>query len=188
MAETPPHAATLQRVFFALWPDPATAAALGKAARAATRACGGKPAREETVHVTLAFIGSVAAERVAQLQQLAAQVKAPAFELELDRVGYWRHNRILWAGTDGAPPPLTLLVARLNDFLRAADFQVEDRPFAVHVTLLRKADCRGGAERKLGFPPLRWAVREFVLVESVLRPEGASYRPLERYPLVAEAR
>jgi 2'-5' RNA ligase len=177
------EAASPQRLFFALWPDAASAAALGRAARAAARVCGGKPTRPETIHLTLAFIGNVPAERVTVLRQLAPRVDAGPFDLELDRIGFWRHNRILWAGAGGVPPALTLLVGQLNGLLREAGFRLEDRPFAAHVTLLRRADCRGGAERGIDFAPLRWPVTEFVLMESVLRPEGADYRPLARYGL-----
>jgi 2'-5' RNA ligase len=172
-----------QRVFFALWPDALTAAALGRAAQEAARACGGRPTRPQTIHLTLAFIGNVPVDRVMALQQLAALVEAPCFDLQLDHIGFWRHNRIVWAGAGGVPQALTLLASRLNGLLREADFRVEDRSFAAHVSLLRKADCRGGAERQIAFAPLRWPVTEFVLVESVLRPEGASYRPLARFGL-----
>ena len=178
-----PEALPRQRVFFALWPDAATSETLGGVARAAARACGGKPTRPETIHLTLAFIGNVPVDRVIALQQLAALVEAPCFDLQLDHIGFWRHKRIVWAGAAGVPQALTLLASRLNGLLREADFRVEDRSFAAHVSLLRKADCRGGAERQIAFAPLRWPVTEFVLVESVLRTEGASYRPLARYGL-----
>ena len=34
------------------------------------------------------------------------RVAADAFELDLSVLGYWRHNRIVWAGTAHTPAPL----------------------------------------------------------------------------------
>lgn len=178
LADAPP-----QRVFFALWPDAAAAAALGRVAKSASRVCGGRPTRPDTIHLTLAFIGNASPGQVAQLQAIGARVAAPAFELELDQVGWWRHNRILWAGAHSVDAALALLVEELFELLKEGGFSLESRPFAAHVTLLRKADCRAGAEQGIEFAPLRWRVPEFVLVESVLRPEGAGYRPLARFAL-----
>jgi 2'-5' RNA ligase len=167
-------------VFFALWPDEAVAGGLAAMARAVAPRCGGRLMRRETLHVTLAFIGDVDASQLAKLQKLAACLTAPAFELEMNRLSWWRHNRIIWAGTTEVPPALASLAGDLAAALRGAGFRVEDRPFAVHVTLLRKA--RDGAG--LGQPTaVHWPVKEFLLVESLLQPRGAEYRPLAGYPL-----
>lgn len=186
MAGTAPEApgeAPRQRVFFALWPDAAAAVDLERAAQAAQRLCGGRATRRETLHMTLAFIGEVDAERMARLREIAAGIAAPAFELRLDRLGWWRHNRILWAGASAVPQGLTLLAQTLIAALRDAGFQLDPRPFAAHLTLLRKAVCPAGFEAALGFQEVRWRAGEFMLMESTLRPQGPAYRPLAGFPL-----
>jgi 2'-5' RNA ligase len=167
------------RVFFAIWPDAASAQALHQVARAAGAICGGRVVRRDSLHVTLAFLGDIPAERVAAATRVAYGIAAEAFTLTLDRLGYWRHNRILWAG--GVSPRLTFVAAALADGLRAADFALDTRPFVPHMTLLRDAHC---AEP----PPLPqaidWSANEFVLAESRLSGDGARYDIVGRWPLV----
>jgi RNA 2',3'-cyclic 3'-phosphodiesterase len=167
-------------VFFALWPDEDAAGWLAALARKMAGQCGGRAMRREMLHLTLAFIGSVDDEQLAQLRRVVADVSAPAFDLGLDRVAWWRHNRIVWAGTAATPPALESLVRDLNQGLREAGFRLDERPFAVHLTLVRNARAAVDAGEPLA---VDWPVREFLLVESVLQPQGASYRPLDRYPL-----
>ena len=169
-----------RRVFFAIWPDAGVAGALAAAAQTAARRCGGRRMRQETLHVTLAFIGAVSGAQVAELQAIGAAVRALRFELSLDQTGWWRHNRIVWAGASALPPALELLVRDLNGALRAAGYRLDNRPFAAHVTLLRKAHC---TQDPPPMPCVPWPVTEFVLVESLLKPEGADYRPRVRFPL-----
>jgi 2'-5' RNA ligase len=75
------------------------------------------------------------------------------------------------------PQPLALLVSQLHAALKDDGFVLEERPFAAHVTLLRKA----GAPRPLPpLPALDWPVSEFVLVRSS---KGAAYEVVERFAL-----
>lgn len=135
--------------------------------------------RRDTLHLTLAFLGDLSSDRVAEARRVADAIVAPQFDLVLDRLGYWRHNRILWAG--GVSPRLTFVAAALADGLRAADFALDTRPFVPHMTLLRDAHC---AEP----PPLPqaidWSANEFVLAESRLSGDGARYEIVGRWPLV----
>jgi RNA 2',3'-cyclic 3'-phosphodiesterase len=167
-------------VFFALWPDEDAAGRLAALARKMAHQSGGRAMRRETLHLTLAFIGSVDEQQLAHLRRVAGQISAPAFGLELDRVAWWRHNWIFWAGTAATPPALEALARDLSQGLRDAGFRLDKRPFAVHVTLVRNARAAGDAAEPVA---VAWPVREFLLVESVLQPQGATYRPLDRYPL-----
>ena len=151
----------MPRVFFAVWPDEAAATALHAVAREAQRNSGGRLMRRETLHLTLAFLGEVDAPRLALARRIADGIRMEAFDLVLDQVAYWRHNRILWAG--GVSPRLTLLADTLAGELRAAGFRLDARPFAAHVTLLRDA---GRAEMPALAQPVAWPVTEFVLAQS----------------------
>lgn len=132
----------------------------------------------DTLHVTLAFIGEIPAERVADACKVADDVAVEPFDLTLDRLGYWKHNRILWAG--GVSPHLTFLAESLGGKLRAAGFTLDDRPFVAHMTLLRDARC---AVVPTLTEAIAWPVREFVLAESSLSREGARYEIVGRWPL-----
>jgi 2'-5' RNA ligase len=155
------------RLFFASWPPPAVAKALAQWAREAQRGCGGRMTREDTIHLTLAFLGE-ADPQGALATGRAARMRATSLPIDVAR--YWSHNRIVWVGPGEVP-------AELADLARALG---ETRKFAGHVTLLRKA--RPPAQLP-PLPPLEWPVREFLLVNSILGPDGPSYEVLERFAL-----
>lgn len=165
------------RVFFALWPDAATARRLDDLAAETHAKCSGRRMRRDTLHLTLAFIGDIPRERVADLIAAGDRISAAAFTFKLDRIAAWRHNRIVWAGAREVPEVLAELVARMNVVLVEAGFPVEQRKFAAHVTLLRNA--RADLQSDEIDPPIDWQVGGFVLVESDRREDGAHYKPLK---------
>ena len=165
------------RIFFAVWPPAETARALAEWARQAQRSTGGSVTHEDKIHLTLAFLGD-ADEK--QAIQAAQNVAGTAFELPVEEARYWRDSRIVWAGPRETPAPLLELFKRLELELYKRDFLLERRPFAAHVTLIRKARA---AKSLPPLPALDWPVREFLLVRSQLSSAGSAYQPLERFAL-----
>lgn len=160
------------RLFFALWPDGATRAALERWAAAIHRVAGGRATRGESIHMTLAFLGAAGADRLGALKVAASSVRVQPFELVLDEAGSWKHNRIGWAGATRVPATLETLVRDLRAALAAAQFAFDPKPFTPHVTLVRKA--RPGFVMP-ALDPIRWQVTGFALVRSVMRPAGSDY-------------
>lgn len=175
-------AAAAQRLFFALWPPAEVAQTLHAAACQAHAACGGRLIRRETLHITLAFLGDVAAARLGAVEAAAAGVSASAFVLAIDRLAYWRHNRIVWAGCSAPPVALEQLADGLARRLREAAFPLEDRRFAAHATLLRNA---ANAALPALDAAISWPVADFVLVASNAGADGSRYEVLRRWPLAA---
>ena len=86
----------MARLFFAVWPDAAAAARLEALAREVALVTGGRPQPREKIHLTLAFLGEVAEERIG-----AACAAAPGGEslaIRLDCVGSFRRARSREAG------------------------------------------------------------------------------------------
>lgn len=166
------------RVFFALWPDAVTAAALHARGRHLHARCGGRVMRRDMLHLTLAFLGDVPEASLEVLGRLASRLKGEPFDLVLDRSGSWQRNRIVWLAPATMPAALAALVDALVDALAGAGFRVEARPFSPHITLLRNAHA-GPPEDS--FAPLRWRVGGFALVASERRSEGARYRIVRRW-------
>lgn len=171
------------RVFFALLPDRAIRDRLEAAAQDVARRHGGKATRADTLHITLAFLGDIPLDRLPGLLELAGRVRAGAFDLCLDQLGYWRHNRIFWAGCSHTPVGIQGLVAALKGQLQAAQipFDASHRDFVPHVTLVRKLPNPPGETPP--FSPITWPCREFVLIRSRLAPAGPSYEVFGRWPL-----
>jgi 2'-5' RNA ligase len=168
------------RLFFALWPPEEAALALHAWASAAQRACGGRVTRAESIHLTLAFLGEVPPGRMPAAVAAARRVRGESHTLSLDETGCWQRNRIVWAGAREVPGALARLAQALGAELGAAGFALERRPFAAHVTLIRKARGAGPLPE---LQPVAWPVAEFVLVRSLLSSAGSRYQQLERFAL-----
>jgi 2'-5' RNA ligase len=168
------------RLFFAVWPAPEVQQVLGDIARGAQRECGGRAVPARNIHLTLVFLGNLPRERLTALEKIASVTRAQRFALTVDRLEYWRHNRILWAGVSSCPDALQALVARLQDALARAEFRVDRRPYVPHVTLLRNARR---APAQVACREVVWPVDAFALVESAPNEGGRAYQVLRSWPL-----
>ena len=169
------------RLFFALWPDDGVRTHLAAWAGDAQRECGGRQVRTEKIHLTLFFVGEVGRERIPELKTLGSTIGGAAFGFEVDALGYWSHNRLIWAGATRCPDPLSALVAALRRALRSVEIHEEDRPYVPHVTLVRDAVR---APKTNSITGCAWSARDFVLVESVREARAVRYDVLDRWPLV----
>jgi 2'-5' RNA ligase len=177
-----PRPERIHRLFFALWPGEPLRTALAPRIRALQPAGVGRAQRPDQWHVTLEFLGSVPASRVAAARDAAEQVHAGSSELQFDAVEFWRRPEVLCLVAREVPPPLADLVAQLRSALAAQGFEPETRPFRAHVTLARKVTQPVATAP---FEPLGWPVAEFALVESITDRSGSIYTPLASWPLHA---
>jgi 2'-5' RNA ligase len=168
------------RLFFALWPPRETARLLSEWAREAQRRCGGRATAEESIHLTLAFLGDA---HPARALAAARSVEAGAFELPVETACHWRHNKIVWAGPHSTPRALKMLVEALQLALFREQFILERRAFAAHVTLIRKVPDPAPLPE---LPPIRWPAPEFVLVRSTPANAGSRYETVQSFPLSAD--
>ncbi|MFZ2267055.1 MAG: RNA 2',3'-cyclic phosphodiesterase [Azonexus sp.] len=184
LPERPPTA----RVFFALWPPAALAEQLAETARAAAGQYGGRPTRQATIHLTLAFLGEVAESRLPEIVRCASTIKAAPFELQLDHLGFWAHNRLLWAGCSVVPPALQQLVGDLQQNLRLAGYPPDSggHGFTPHLSLLRRVPAARAPAAMAPVAALAmpgWSCHSFVLVRSQLSSLGSDYQIIDEFPL-----
>jgi 2'-5' RNA ligase len=170
----------VMRLFFALWPPEHVARALAAEARVLARRFGGKATREETVHMTLAFLGELGDERLPEVIAVARRVRAEPFDLLVDRLGVWRHKRLIWAACP-ATAPLRALARDLRERLRAADVACDEPGrFVPHLSLVRRA---GDMPPELpAIEPLSWPCGGFALVRSRLTEAGPDYLDVAEFP------
>jgi 2'-5' RNA ligase len=166
------------RLFFALWPPREAAEALHAWALRARRTTGGRATRAESIHLTLAFLGEIEERLVPALSSLSAGGEPHSLPIEQAR--HRAQNRIVWVGPNETPDPLRFLAETLTNQLAARNFKTEKRPFAAHVTLIRKARRPGELPK---VPEVDWPVQEFVLVRSRLSAAAPHYDVVERFPL-----
>jgi len=167
------------RVFFAVWPDRAARDALAALARDTAAQAQGRAPRIENLHLTLAFIGEVAADRIKALRAIGIKVARASspFTLTLDRLGAFRDAGIAWAGASAPPSELLQLARALGDALAVNDFATERREFQPHVTLARR--CRRRVDGAAA-SPIALQVARLTLMASE---SGPRYRELDAWLL-----
>jgi len=147
------------RLFYALWPDAATAQALARR----QAGLGGRLTLEDDLHMTLAFLGDQADETLPVLRDVLHAQTLPEMAFVLDRFGYFSRLRLVWAGMAQIPPALESLRRSLVSSL--LQHGVEFRPetvFRPHITLARKTSFPDDQR----FDPISWNRWRFVLARS----------------------
>lgn len=140
------------RLFFGLpLPEEARRAAFARA-REAERLLPGRYSLAENYHLTLAFLGEVDQERLADAQAVlracASDFPAPTVTLgAVDHFG--RADRAILILRAQSDPPLEPLHEKLVGALKNANLPCDLGPFSPHVTLARRAD----ATRLSSLPP-----------------------------------
>jgi 2'-5' RNA ligase len=152
------------------------------------------------IHLTLEFLGDVAAARVPQLREALAGAQAGrrAPFLSLGSTGAFpnlRRPRVLWVGLVEEGDRLVPLQRAVEAALSKLGFGREERPFQPHLTLGRARDSGSGPAR-LGRlllarledarAPIAVPVPQtrLSLVQSHLGPRGSRYEDLESWSLV----
>ncbi|MDP2359860.1 MAG: RNA 2',3'-cyclic phosphodiesterase [bacterium] len=151
--------------------------------------------RDGQLHLTLRFLGETEDRLVPDLErvleQLAKDHAAPALRLgEPGIFGPPSAPRVLWVGLKGATRDLEALAGSLEKQLRRLGLPPSEHGFKAHLTIGRVKSCRDDlAAAHLRHPPLPlpMRLRELLLIESRLRPEGAEHHVLTRHILGTEA-
>jgi RNA 2',3'-cyclic 3'-phosphodiesterase len=149
--------------------------------------------REENLHVTLRFLGSVDETTLGRVREALAEAAArlAPFRLALGGFGAFpsaRAPRVLWVRLTAGAEPLVELHARLEVALARRGVPPEGREFHPHVTIGRVREPRDVAEvgellGGTGAPLGESRVEAVHLMRSDLHPEGARYGVLAREAL-----
>jgi RNA 2',3'-cyclic 3'-phosphodiesterase len=149
------------------------------------------------IHLTLKFFGNVPDDEIGTLALAAREVAAAATPLELRVTGAGafpnpRAPRVVWVGLGGEVAALTQLFYRLEKAFAVLGYPPEGRAFNPHLTLgrVKSPVNRDRLARLLAkLPPLNWPpfeVKELILFQSVLSPQGSTYTPLKAIELGGE--
>lgn len=141
----------------------------------------GRPIAAANLHLTLAFLGDVSAEKQRALSAMAGRISQPGFTLRLDDAGQWPRSRVVWLGTRQPPRGLLQLANMLRAQAARSGCYQSPQPFHPHITLLRDA----GQAVAIPPPGFCWSfpVNAFALYESVFANGRTRYTPLQRWTL-----
>lgn len=141
----------------------------------------GRPVAAANLHLTLAFLGEVSADKQRALSAMAGRIRQPGFTLTLDDAGQWLRSRVVWLGTRQPPRGVLQLANMLRAQAARSGCYQSPQPFHPHITLLRDA----GQAVAIPPPGFHWAfqVNTFALYESVFIQGRTRYTPLQRWTL-----
>lgn len=148
--------------------------------------------RPERQHLTLKFLGETTADTLSQLKpEVTARLAGvPAVSVLLSGAGFFpsaRRSRVAWIG--GRARGGSRVASAVEAAAAKVGFEPDRRAWALHLTQARinRPWPKDAVEtflewgRGLVFEP--FICREVVLFSSELRPGGALYTPMERFPL-----
>lgn len=173
------------RLFFALWPAFEVAEQLAGVAQSVAKAFGGKPSRQDSLHLTLAFLGDVPDDQVFFVTQAARCVHAVPLALNIGRLGYWQRKQLLWAGETVPSAALVDLADRLQRALNQAGIPITGRRpiFSPHITLVRDfPEARQPSVPTL-IDTISWPCSSFALIRSQRSDAGSFYETVADFPL-----
>jgi len=181
------------RSFFALWPDTELRSRIAGAgeqlldanqAPAATTSSAVKHGKkrawravpQHNLHLTLLFLGNQSRSSVEELCSRVNELRAKRFELALDHFGWFPRPKVAWLGAN-APRAGMDLVQQLSRISSACGMRYQQRGWRPHMTLFRRVSQQPEWPH---VPAIRWAVHEFVLLQSMA---SQPYQVLKRWPL-----
>ncbi|MFN2512339.1 MAG: RNA 2',3'-cyclic phosphodiesterase [Pyrinomonadaceae bacterium] len=149
--------------------------------------------REESVHITLKFLGDIQTSRLSDLSTAAARAVAllSPFQITLQETGVFpKHGtpRVLWIGVKDESGRLAQLHSGLEEACAKQGFAREERPFHPHLTIarLRKPQCAralAAAHKGMPFEPADVAVEELLVIRSEPGAAGSRYTVISRHRL-----
>jgi 2'-5' RNA ligase len=145
------------------------------------------------LHLTLKFLGDTLPSQVDEVGEELNQVSKlfSSFSFDLEGLGFFKNKgipRVLYAAIKEGEV-LQQLAVEIDSRLAIIGFEPETRPFNPHLTLARikslknKKGFYGATEEYRETFIQTVTVGELLFYRSVLKPEGAEYRELEKFRL-----
>ena len=150
--------------------------------------------RPQNIHLTLKFIGDTPNEDIPKIIEAVEEMlkNHKSFTMDFNRIGIFGSRyapRVLWMGMNETPQELYNLE---EDTLTAFDklgYLRDRQNFVPHITLGRiKELCEKQYFQKIVSSIeqksyIKQEVNEIILFQSILRPEGATYKELKKFQL-----
>ncbi len=152
-------------------------------------------AREGALHITLKFLGEIESNRVTSLSSAVERAvrNASPFNLLLKDTGAFPAHgapRVLWIGVVDPSGNLSKLYESLEKECSSDGFDREKRAFHPHLTIARQRSPQGIRTPSVlsvgsNFEGVEFPVKELVVMQSELRPEGSRYSVVSKHTIGA---
>jgi len=152
--------------------------------------------KTENIHLTLKFLGEIESSRVDRVKEGLYPISSEfsSFSLSISGSGCFpggKRPRVFWLGMEqGKENPLFSVHKWIENQLLKLNFEKEKRRFSAHLTVGR-VRARKPVDfselftflEKNPFTPVKFPVQEIYFMQSYLKPTGAEYQIIEKYPL-----
>jgi 2'-5' RNA ligase len=147
--------------------------------------------KREHWHITLQFIGDVEASAIPKLKSGFAEILKGLEQFTISNpeteVIPPRRPRLIWLKCDYDSPQLGNVLKKLRDFLNREGYQIDTKPFRLHITLGRvKQYIAPEIVARLtesAINPGQRTISVATFYESRLHSEGPEYSIIEQYSL-----
>jgi 2'-5' RNA ligase len=175
---------TRLRLFFAAVPDPAAREHFAAASRSISLAPGARRVPRENYHMTLAFVGDVAASQLPVLLKVGAAQKVRAFSVTFDEYECWQKPGVIVVAARLIPAEFHQLWRQLHHELARDAWALESERLRPHVTLARKVSQPPVLQAMSAF---EWHVRDFCLMRSDTSGIQSAYTVVDTWSLLDNA-
>ncbi len=172
------------RLFFAAMPDPVAREQIAAASQFLSLESGARRVPRENYHMTLAFVGDVAASQLPVMLNVGAAQKARVFSVAFDAYEYWPKPAVIVATAHFVPVELHRLWRQLHHELAERVGALEPERLRPHVTLARKVSQPPVLQAMSAFD---WRVRDFCLVRSDTSGIHSAYTVVDTWSLLDSA-
>lgn len=150
--------------------------------------------RPGNIHLTLKFIGETPPQDEPKIIEAVSKVieSQESFKMDFNRTGIFGARyapRVLWLGMQHAPDELINLEEAVLAAFDNIGYQRDRQNFVPHLTICRiKGLCEKQYFQKVvqaieQKTYIHQEVREIILFQSILRPEGAVYKVMKKWTL-----
>jgi 2'-5' RNA ligase len=169
------------RVFFAVVPDRGVRARIAAAAAALPFCATARAVANSDYHLTLAFIGEVAATQMPTLRAIGGALRLGRFALRFDAYEYWPKPEVVVAAARTVPVALQRCWQQLHQDLASHGWALAPKRLRPHVTLARKFLQAPVLPAMSAFD---WPVQEFCLMRSEPSAVQSAYTVIDTWPLL----
>ncbi len=150
--------------------------------------------KKENLHITLKFLGEASDKEVEVVRDVLNEVvkNFSKFSFFVKDIGVFpniRNARVIWLGIEDEKNNLSLLSKIINEELLRKGLQKENKDFVSHITIGRIKNLANSSEiekyihNNLGLNFGENTTEFITFFQSILKPEGPIYLPIEKFYL-----
>lgn len=150
--------------------------------------------KKDNLHITLKFLGETKEELVPKInERLSLSTKnCKKFSIGIKGIGVFPKlslPKILWLGIQNGSDEIVSLVKNIEEKILELGFEKENRGFVSHLTIARVRMIKNLDKIKFFVEKFKdidfgfCEIKEVVLYQSILKPDGPEYKVIEKHSL-----